>query len=762
MFCYLFFKNRAEVFFSITAFFTSISSLSQNTFVPDDNFEQLLINLGYDSGALDDFVPTANINTVTSLSTINTDISNLQGLEDFSALETLLIDTNELLTTVDLSQNVNLRDLEFIFNQQVTSLNISGNVNLERFILLSPSITSIDLSQNINITDLTIGGTGILFLDLRSLVNLEFINISMGIIETVDLRNGNNTAIQQFDATDQQNLNCIIVDDVAYSDANWVNIDPGTSFTDTPVGCSTPNLTYVPDDNFEQALIDLGYDSGALDDYVFTSNIDFITTLDVHERGIQDLTGIEDFTSLAILFCYLNELTAIDVSNHPNLVTLDCSQNQITTIDVRNNPNLESLDINSNQLTSLDISNNLNLIRLSFVANQISDIDVSIHSDLVSLYCNENLLTSIDVTNNLQLVHLAFSNNDVSELDVTNNVFLEDLFFTSNQISEIDVSQNTRLLRFFCGGNQLSELDVTNNLQLTNLDCGVNFFTELNVTQNTELEVLSCSGNLFTTLDLSRNINLTSLFSIAGNLVSLDLTNNPNMTFLNVRRNDLTFVDVRNGNNTAFTIFSVRENPNLSCVFVDDANYSTNNWFFVDPTTTFYETEAECVGVCSITVDTLDDVTADDSFALPNLTEGQYFTEPNGNGMQLFPGAIINTSQRVYIYNEDANNSSCFAESSFSVTINISVSTSCSIPNFFTPNNDLVNDEWIVDCPDNPVDRVYIFNRFGKLVTQLDNDDFIWNGFVNGRKMISNTYWYLIEHLNGSQTTGHFALLRNN
>lgn len=32
-------------------------------------------------------------------------------------------------------------------------------------------------------------------------------------------------------------------------------------------------LTYVPDDNFEQALIDLGYDSGPLDDYVFSHSL---------------------------------------------------------------------------------------------------------------------------------------------------------------------------------------------------------------------------------------------------------------------------------------------------------------------------------------------------------------------------------------------------------------------------------------------------------------------------------------------------------
>ncbi|MDP6032578.1 MAG: T9SS C-terminal target domain-containing protein, partial [Candidatus Marinimicrobia bacterium] len=47
--------------------------------------------------------------------------------------------------------------------------------------------------------------------------------------------------------------------------------------------------TYVPDDKFEQALIDLGYDT-TLDDYVLTANISSVTTLDVHGKEISDLT----------------------------------------------------------------------------------------------------------------------------------------------------------------------------------------------------------------------------------------------------------------------------------------------------------------------------------------------------------------------------------------------------------------------------------------------------------------------------------------
>ena len=60
--------------------------------------------------------------------------------------------------------------------------------------------------------------------------------------------------------------------------------------------------TYVPDNNFEQALIDLGYDN-ALDDSVLTANISSVTNLGVDSLSISDLTGIEGFTALINLDC---------------------------------------------------------------------------------------------------------------------------------------------------------------------------------------------------------------------------------------------------------------------------------------------------------------------------------------------------------------------------------------------------------------------------------------------------------------------------
>ena len=66
-------------------------------------------------------------------------------------------------------------------------------------------------------------------------------------------------------------------------------------------GLSLGQTTTIPDPNFEQALIDLGYDTGTPDGSVPTANISSPWYLDVSMKNISDLTGIADFTALITL-----------------------------------------------------------------------------------------------------------------------------------------------------------------------------------------------------------------------------------------------------------------------------------------------------------------------------------------------------------------------------------------------------------------------------------------------------------------------------
>jgi Leucine-rich repeat (LRR) protein len=130
----------------------------------------------------------------------------------------------------------------------------------------------------------------------------------------------------------------------------------------------------VPDDNFENylethtawgMLVPMGdpnsMGDGTINDYVPTANINTLIGLEITNKGIADLTGIEDFIALDDLRCYSNQLTNLDLTANTDLTFLDCSDNQLTILDVSNNSTLSILSCHDNQLTSLDIRNGNNV-----------------------------------------------------------------------------------------------------------------------------------------------------------------------------------------------------------------------------------------------------------------------------------------------------------------------------------------------------------------------------------------------------------------
>jgi hypothetical protein len=260
---------------------------------------------------------------------------------------------------------------------------------------------------------------------------------------------------------------------------------------------------YIPDHNFEQALIDLGYDD-ELDDYVLKLNISGVTSLDVSDENIADLTGIEEFISLASLDCSGNQLTSLDVTQNTALTYLKCSNNQLTTLDVTQNTALTYLFSNHNQFRSLDVTQNTALISLRCYSNRLTSIDVTPNTALTYLYCNNNQLTSLDVTQNTALTYLACSNNPLTSIDVTQNTALTILYGNNNQLTSIDVTKNRQLETLFCSGNEITNLDLSKNIQLTALECSLNQLTGLDVRNgnNTNINSFNASNNNLTCINV--------------------------------------------------------------------------------------------------------------------------------------------------------------------------------------------------------------------------------------------------------------------
>lgn len=164
------------------------------------------------------------------------------------------------------------------------------------------------------------------------------------------------------------------------------------------------------------------------------------------------------------------------------------------------------------------------------------------------------------------------------------------------------------------------------------------------------------------------------------------------------------------------------------------------------------------------------------SFTLPpingsNLSGNQsFYTQPGGLGNSFMPGDVIQftdfISYPVTLYVYDINGFGCEDEISFELIITLEPEEPLFIiPDYMTPNNDGFNDFWNIEVnsEDINVRSIYIFDRYGKLLKQLDPNGIGWDATYNGNPMPSSSYWYLIEYeVRGvfQKLNGYFAVKR--
>ncbi len=449
---------------------------------------------------------------------INLNHNNLVGtlptqIGDLTSLTTLYLTSNQITGNipVEIGNLSSLTSLSLNYNQLTGNIPVEiGNLSLLQIINLSgnqlsgtiPSelgnltnLTYFDMEENqlsgeVPSSILNLSYLRSLFLwnnqltgdlDVSNLNNLTRFTSGDNLFSSIDLRTGNNSNMYfAYFGNDLPNLTCVFVDDAAYSTANWW-LEPYANFVETEAECDAL-FTYVPDDNFEQALIDLGYDD-VLDDKVRTYNISiYIPTLDISNKNISDLTGIEDFDGVSFLYCNDNPLGTLDISGMDNIYTLRAYNCQLSNFTNTTSNTFGQLSINNNSLTNIDVSNN-------------------------------SALTYFNVSNN--------------------------------------------------------------------------------------------------------------------NLTDINLVNNSNLNIVYVNNNNLSNLDLRNGNNTNISntsMFNASNNPNLTCIFVDDANYSSQNWTSIDASSTFVETEAECTALSTDNIELRENLTV-----FPNPTNDVLNIELNNN-----------------------------------------------------------------------------------------------------------------------------------
>ncbi|MBC5836281.1 T9SS type B sorting domain-containing protein, partial [Flavobacterium sp. F372] len=86
-------------------------------------------------------------------------------------------------------------------------------------------------------------------------------------------------------------------------------------------------------------------------------------------------------------------------------------------------------------------------------------------------------------------------------------------------------------------------------------------------------------------------------------------------------------------------------------------------------------------------------------------------------------------------------------------------------PKYFTPNGDGIHDTWNVIGLNQADAKLYIFDRYGKLIKQLSTAENSpgWDGTYNGLQAPSTDYWFTIDFKENSeqkQFKSHFSLKR--
>jgi gliding motility-associated-like protein len=85
-------------------------------------------------------------------------------------------------------------------------------------------------------------------------------------------------------------------------------------------------------------------------------------------------------------------------------------------------------------------------------------------------------------------------------------------------------------------------------------------------------------------------------------------------------------------------------------------------------------------------------------------------------------------------------------------------------PNFFTPNGDGYHDTWNIANLDPSYEaKIFIYDRYGKLIRQVNPNGEGWDGTFAGQQLPATDYWFRIEYKeNGiaKEFKSHFSLIR--
>lgn len=199
-------------------------------------------------------------------------------------------------------------------------------------------------------------------------------------------------------------------------------------------------------------------------------------------------------------------------------------------------------------------------------------------TSLTGLYCAGNPIASLDVSSNTNLSILYCPNNYLTSLNVANNSLLTELYCFGNPLTSLNVALNPELQMLDISFTSIEDINLSNNNQLASLTCINTLITSLDLTSNQQLYELYCWDNSISSIIFPVSSTLEFVEVYNNQLLSLDLSSVSNLKYLTCQNNVLSSLNLANGNNAYITNLNTTNNPNLNCIQVDDAIFSSTNW----------------------------------------------------------------------------------------------------------------------------------------------------------------------------------------
>ena len=283
-------------------------SNAQYVNIPDLNFKKYLttnyvINTNFDTEI--SFVEASAFSG--GIVVTKDSISSLVGIEAFVNITELWCDSNQI-SSLDVSKNVNLSRLGCNFNNLT---NLTLNSNLINLYCVNNKLSSLDVSQNVNLIYLWCGNNQLTNLDVSKNVNLVRLGCENNQLSTLDV--SKNLKLEEFWCLGNPALNVDIVNNV--------------------------NLTRFGCQNNSQVSLDFNK----------CANLTFVV-------------------------CSNNPLISLDISQNVNLTNLYCDGTLLTDLNLNNTTKLSDLFIGITQIDTVDISNLSNLNNFNAVSNSILKI----------------------------------------------------------------------------------------------------------------------------------------------------------------------------------------------------------------------------------------------------------------------------------------------------------------------------------------------------------------------------------------------------